>query len=110
MKRALPLAFVLPLSLLLEACTAHPGPAVSHQAPQVFGNVASYDAYVERRANDLVRAGVKSNAATQQAQTEAERRYGPRASAESASIGRTWGSKSRTLTMAELDSALAKGR
>ena len=108
MKRALPL--VLPFALLLGACSSHSGPGVSHQAPQVFGNTASYDAYVERRANDLVRAGVKSSQASNQAQLEAERRFGPRASAESASIGRTWGSTSRELKMSELDSALAKAR
>lgn len=110
MKRALPLAFVLPFALLLGACTSHPGPSVSHQAPGVFGNTASYDAYVERRANDLVRAGVKASAANNQADIEASRRYGPRSSADSASIGKTWGSNSRELKMSELDAALAKAR
>lgn len=110
MKRALPLALVLPFTLLLGACTSHPGPSVTHQAPGVFGNTASYDAYVERRSNDLFRAGVKSNEANSQAQAEAQRRYGPRAAAEAASIGRTWGSSSREMTMSELDEALAKAR
>lgn len=108
MKRALPL--VLPFALLLGACSSHPGPAVSHQAPGVFGNAVSYDAYVERRASDLVRAGVKPGEATFQAEREASRRYGPRASAESASVGRTWGAPSRSMKMSELDEALAKAR
>lgn len=110
MKRALPLAFVLPFALLFGACTSHPGPSVSHQAPGVFGNTASYDAYVERRSNDLVRAGVKASEANNQAAVEASRRYGPRTSAESASIGKTWGSDTRELKMSEIDSALAKAR
>lgn len=110
MKRALPLAVVLPFTLLLGACTSHTGPSVTHQAPAVFGNTTSYDAYVERRASDLVRAGVKSSEANNQAQAEAQRRYGPRAAAEAASIGQTWGSTSREMKMSELDEALAKAR
>ncbi len=105
MKRALPLALVLPFALLLGACSNQTGPAVTHQAPGVFGNAASYDAYVERRANDLVRAGVKSSAANHQAEIEAKRRYGPRTD-----VDRTGGTQSRTLKTSEIDAALAKAR
>lgn len=109
MNRVLP--FVMFFGVLAAGCSNGPGPHYTDRAPAVFGNVASYDAYVERRTSDLMLMGVTKDrsAAASQAQIDAQRRYGPRTPNDSAGIS-FGGAKKQPLKMAQIDEALAKAK
>ncbi|MES2694738.1 MAG: hypothetical protein V4773_14790 [Verrucomicrobiota bacterium] len=111
MKRALPLVPVL-AALFFGGCANGSGTVVNQQAPGVFSNTAAFDHYVEQRSSSLLLLGATKNRteSESQARMEAERRYGPRATVDSASIGYRTGSSNRSLKMSEIDSALAKAR
>lgn len=109
MKRALPLVALL--SIVATGCSSGPGAHVQQHAPEIFGNSANYDAYVERRTTDLLQMGVtkdRSEAASQ-ARIDAERRYGPRTPPDSAMILSTK-RESAPLKMSQIDAALARAR
>lgn len=79
-------------------------------AAAVTDNSASFDSYVSKRTDDLIRMGATKNAseAAFQARLEAERRYGRRTSPDTVSSTRWRARSERTLSSAEIDKALGK--
>lgn len=107
MKRALLLAVWL--SAFVAGCSSGPGSNVQHHAPATFASAADFDAYVQRRTDDLLRMGATKypSEAALQARIDAERRYGRRMPTDSATLATTRRT-SAPLKMSAIDAALAR--
>ena len=98
------------LGLALGGCALQTKQSPSDRSP-VMENARDYDAYVERRTDDLMRMGATKNRsdASTLAEDEAERRFGPRTPTDAASWSWMTG-KNTNPTSDQLDAALGKNR